>query len=172
MGGLILPQADIPGHNKNTWWNITGCAKHGHVKETWVFNPRGFSFEDVLGNDKKLIRKYRDLDEKKVLPKIWGYPEGNDFESGVEQMVSQTFEHFQLSDLPGGDFGLTIDSALDEGWACVAVQGTGSNITNINIIWYAFRFSSKVFSWNISLTIIVWAESYPSKKNAKNPSKI
>ena len=125
MGGLVLPQADIPGHNKNTWWNVTDCAKHGHVRETWVFNPRGFSFEDVLGNDKKLIRKYKNLDEKNVLPKIWGYPEGNDFNSRVEQKIPQTFKHFQLSDIPGGDFGLTIDSALDEGWACIAIQGTG-----------------------------------------------
>ena len=31
--------------------------------------------------------------------------------------------YIQLSDIPGGQFGLTIDSALDEGWACVAVQG-------------------------------------------------
>ena len=124
MGGLVLPQADIPGHNKNTWWNVTDCAKHGHVRETWVFNPRGFSFEDVLGNDKKLIRKYKNLDEKNVLPKIWGYPEGNDFNSRVEQKIPQTFKHFQLSDIPGGDFGLTIESALDEGWACIAVQGT------------------------------------------------
>ena len=125
MGGLILPQTDIPGHNKNTWWNVTGCSYHGHVKETWVFNPRGFSFEDILGNDQKLIRKYKNIDQKDILPNIMGYPHGNDFNSRVEQMIPQTFEHFQLSDIPGGNFQLTIDSAIDEGWACTAVQGNG-----------------------------------------------
>ena len=126
MGGLIIPQADIPGYDWHTWWNVPGCSYHGHVAETWVFNPRGFSFADILGNDEQLIEKYGSLDEKSILPQIWGYPEGSDINSQIEQKLPQTFEHFQLSDVPGGEFGLTIDKALDEGWGCIAVQVTGS----------------------------------------------
>ena len=123
MGGLNVPKSDNEGSDRNTWYNVPGCSYHGHLKETWVFNPRGFSFEEILGNNEDLIQKYKNMDEKEVLPKIWGYPEGGSFDSKIEQLLPQSFKDFQLSDIPGGKFGLTIESALDEGWACVAVQG-------------------------------------------------
>ena len=33
MGGLVLPQADIPGHNNNAWWNVPGCAHQARVRD-------------------------------------------------------------------------------------------------------------------------------------------
>ena len=103
-----VSQADIPGHNNNAWWNVPGCAHQGHVREVWVFNPRGFSFEDILANDKKLIRKYRGKDEKTVLPKIWGYPKTWETSGLKEQLIPQSFKHFQLSDIPGGNSNINL----------------------------------------------------------------
>ena len=123
IGGLVAPSADLEGRALNLKYNIEGCTKHAHMNDVWVYNPRGWSFNDIMGSDSALISKYQALSAGDILPKRMGYPEGNTAVANKAQALDQSFDDFRLSDTAGGDFDLTIDTAIDEGWACTGVQG-------------------------------------------------
>ena len=123
IGGLIAPSADLEGRALNVKYNIEGCTKNAHLRDVWVYNPRGWTFSDVMSGDQSLINKYKNLLPENILPKSIGYPEGKDQISRVSTELGQSFGDFRLSDTPGGDFGLTIDKAIEEGWDCTGVQG-------------------------------------------------
>ena len=124
IGGLIAPSADLEGRALNRKYNIPGCTKNAHLRDVWVFNPRGWSQDAVLGGDSALISKYQSESEGDIFPKRMGYLEGKDASARKANALDQSFSDFRFSDAaPGGRFNLTIDNALDEGWACTGVQG-------------------------------------------------
>ena len=123
VGGLVGPSADLEGSFMHQKYAVEGCTKHAHLNDVWVFNPKGWTKESILSDDKALIAKYKSKSEADIFPKRIGYPEGTDANSRKVQELDQSFEDFRFSDTKGGKFDLTIDSAIDEGWACTGVQG-------------------------------------------------
>ena len=116
----MAPSADLPGRNLNKKYNVEGCTKHAHLKDVWVYNPNGWSRNDILGQARE---SYAGLTGGQILPETIGYPFGNGIESRISTSLPQNFENFHLSDTPSGEFNLTIDNALEAGWGCTGVQG-------------------------------------------------
>ena len=122
IGGLVAPSADLAGRALNKKYNVDGCTNNAHMNDVWVFNPKGWSLEDILSNDSALIAKYSG-NFGDIIPKKTGYTFGKAQSDRIAVQLDQTLSDFRLSDVKGGDFDLTIDSALEEGWACTGVQG-------------------------------------------------
>ena len=120
IGGLLQPAADIPGRTfYERYGNIEGCSIASQFSDVWVFNPRGWNRTDVLG---KSAAKYENLNDSEILPTRIGFKTGPG-PYAFEEDQPQNFGDFRLSDTPGGNFHLTINTAWEEGWACSGVQG-------------------------------------------------
>ena len=52
-----------------------------------------------------------------------GYATGFEKSANVQSLKPQDWDDFRLSDIPGGKYNITIDSAIDEGWECTGVSG-------------------------------------------------
>jgi hypothetical protein len=115
IGGLRAPSADLKGRLLNRKYNVEGCTKQGHMNDVWVFNPRGWNRDRVLGDAKNSYKNKADSD---ILPTRRGYS----LDSNQHKDMSQDFSDFRLSDQPGPN-GITIDQAIEEGWECTGVQG-------------------------------------------------
>ena len=120
IGGLMAASSDLPNRDLNKRYNIEGCTKHGHLRDVWVFNPNGWSRSEILG---EAAAKYSGLESREILPQKIGYPFGQDMKSRISTTLDQDFEEFHLSDTAGGNFSLTTDTAIEEGWQCTGVQG-------------------------------------------------
>ena len=120
IGGLLQPAADIPNRGMyERYGNVEGCSKDSQFRDVWVFNPRGWSRAQILG---EAAGKYpEDMPDSAILPRRYGYDvtQRNPF----EHLRDQSFADFRLSDNVPGPNGLTIDSALEAGWECTGVQG-------------------------------------------------
>ena len=115
IGGLIAPSADLAGRLLNRKYNVEGCTKQAHLDDVWVFNPRGWSRETILGEQAAALSSQSAED---ILPTRRGYT----LDSNVESDQNQTFADFRLSDTEGPN-GITIDKAIEDGWECTGVQG-------------------------------------------------
>ena len=115
IGGLIAPSADLKGRLLNRKYNVEGCTKQAHMNDVWVFNPRGWSRNAVLGEAKD---QYDGKSDSEILPTRMGYS----LTSNVHTEQEQSFSDFRLSDTPGPN-GITIDKAIEEGWECTGISG-------------------------------------------------
>ena len=118
IGGLISSAADLPTRAISDRYNIDGCMYRGHMNDVWVFNPKGWSRDQILG-DAKDLPKYNGLSDSDILPTISGY----EFSRGdVESdSIEQSFDNFRLYDEAPN--GLTVERALEEGWECTGIDG-------------------------------------------------
>jgi hypothetical protein len=116
IGGLIAPSADLSGRLLNRKYNVEGCTKQAHLNDVWVFNPRGWTRETVLGD--AINNAENQGPAESVLPTRRGYS----LTSNVQSDQNQTFADFRLSDTPGPN-GITIAKAIEDGWECTGVQG-------------------------------------------------
>ena len=80
----------------------------------WVFNPKGWTRQQILG-DAADLPKYSEKTDEEILPKIRGYPKNSTDTVEVENLP-QNFENFRL-------YGNFIDQALEEGWECTGIDG-------------------------------------------------
>ena len=115
MGGLISASADLAGRLLNRKYNIAGCTKEGHFDDVWVFNPRGWNREHVLG---EAVVDYLNQSDDEILSTRRGYS----IESNAETDQAQSFSDFRLSD-DEETSPVTIERAIEEGWECTGVQG-------------------------------------------------
>ena len=113
IGGLLEPAADLPYRARSDMFNIEGCTKRAHLNDVWVFNPKGWSRDQILG-DAANLPKYSGKTAEEILPTIRGYPHSTDV---VEvENLPQNFENFRL-------YGDLIDQAIEEGWECTGIDG-------------------------------------------------
>ena len=93
-----------------------GCTKYGHLEDVWVFNPKGWTRDQVLGD---AVSKYQGQTDEDVLPTISGY----EFSQDTKELSNkkQDFSNFRLYD--EATDGPTIQQALDEGWECTGIDG-------------------------------------------------
>ena len=121
IGGLLQPAADIPGRDfYQRYGNVESCSMTSMFRDVWVFNPRGWTRKQILGD---ALQDYPDsLSDEEILPKRLGFDVTSKTAKREEER-DQSFADFRLSDTPGGLNGLTIDSALEKGWECTGIQG-------------------------------------------------
>ena len=95
---------------------LLGCTKYGHLEDVWVFNPKGWTRDQVLGD---AASKYQGQSDEDVLPTISGY----EFSQDTKELSNkkQDFSNFRLYD--DATDGPTIQQALDEGWECTGIDG-------------------------------------------------
>ena len=95
---------------------LLGCTKYGHLEDVWVFNPKGWTRDQVLGD---AVSKYQGQTDEDVLPTISGY----EFSQDTKELSNkkQDFSNFRLYD--EATDGPTIQQALDEGWECTGIDG-------------------------------------------------
>ena len=93
-----------------------GCTKYGHLEDVWVFNPKGWTRDQVLG---EAVSKYQGQTDENILPTISGY----EFSQDTKELSNkkQDFSNFRLYD--EATDGPTIQQALDEGWECTGIDG-------------------------------------------------
>ena len=115
IGGLISSAADLPTRGISDRFNIDGCMIRGHMNDVWVFNPKGWSREAILGD---AASKYSHFSTSQVLPVISGY-EDRSLDSIERDNIQQDWSDFRLYDQSEP----SIQQALDEGWECTGVQG-------------------------------------------------
>ena len=113
--------AQIPGHSEVISDQILtdeflGCTKYGHLQDVWVFNPKGWTRDQILGD---AASKYLGQTDGDVLPTISGY----EFSQDTKELTNkkQDFSNFRLYD--DATDGPTIQQALDEGWECTGIDG-------------------------------------------------
>ena len=121
IGGLTKAGADRPEkpNHERFGQQTAGCTNFAIYSDVWVFNPRGWSRDQILGD---AVGKYTGLADEKILPKRYGYNDQIQEESSSLIQVDQTFADFRLSDTPGPN-EITITSALAAGWECTGVEG-------------------------------------------------
>ena len=92
------------------------CTKYGHLNDVWVFNPKGWTRDQILGDS---ASKYEGQSDQDILPTISGY----EFSQSETELSDkkQTFSSFRLYD--DAKDGPTIQQALDEGWECTGIDG-------------------------------------------------
>jgi len=119
IGGLLQPAADIPGREfYERFGDVDECSKASQYRDVWVFNPRGWNRTEILGD---AVNNYPDtMSDHEILPNRYGFDVTK--KDPIEREMNQSFVDFRLSDTPGPN-GITIDSALDNGWECTGVQG-------------------------------------------------
>lgn len=116
LGGLVHPSADVENTIGNIKYaDVAGCTKGAMYSDVWVFNPRGWNRQAVLGD---AAEKYKGQSAKQILPERYSFGDGQD-----EKLFPQSFEDFTLWDEESSDNALTIQRAEEEGWECSAVQG-------------------------------------------------
>ena len=119
IGGLVASAADLPTRAISDRYNVEGCTKRGHMNDVWVFNPKGWSRDQILG-DAKNLAKYAGKADTQILPRISGFLPAS-LDHTEYDNLEQTFEDFRLYDDVSS--GISIQEALDEGWECTGVQG-------------------------------------------------
>ena len=69
----------------------SGCTKRAHLNDVWVFNPKGWSRSQILGEAKS---KYDGKTAGEILPSIDGY----EFSTDVEEKtgLKQNFDNFRF----------------------------------------------------------------------------
>lgn len=107
--------ADFQLTNRFSFFPL-GCTKYGHLEDVWVFNPKGWTRDQVLGD---AVSKYQGQTDEDVLPTISGY----EFSQDTKELSNkkQDFSNFRLYD--EATDGPTIQQALDEGWECTGIDG-------------------------------------------------
>ena len=116
IGGLLEPAADLPHRSRSDMMNVEGCTKRAHLQDVWVFNPKGWTRSQILGDARS---KYAGQSDEQILPTITGYPFSRD-QIEVDNL-SQNFKSFRLYD--NAQDGPTIDQAIEEGWECTGIDG-------------------------------------------------
>ena len=95
---------------------ILGCTKTGHLNDVWVFNPKGWTRDQILGES---ASKYSGMTDEEILPTISGYEFSQDTKELSDK--KQTFSSFRLYDEASD--GPNIQQALEEGWECTGIDG-------------------------------------------------
>lgn len=92
------------------------CTKYGHLNDVWVFNPKGWTRDQILGES---ASKYEGQSDEDILPTISGY----EFSQSKTELSDkkQSFSSFRLYD--DAKDGPTIQQALEEGWECTGIDG-------------------------------------------------
>ena len=93
-----------------------GCTKTGHLNDVWVFNPKGWTRDQILGES---ASKYSGMTDEEILPTISGYEFSQDTKELSDK--KQTFSSFRLYDEASD--GPNIQQALEEGWECTGIDG-------------------------------------------------
>ena len=96
--------------------SFLGCTKTGHLNDVWVFNPKGWTRDQILGDS---ASKYSGMTDQEILPTISGYEFSQDTKELSDK--KQTFSSFRLYDEASD--GPNIQQALEEGWECTGIDG-------------------------------------------------
>ena len=82
---------DIELRKCRVFMKSLGCTKRAHLNDVWVFNPKGWSRAQILGDAKS---KYDGKTAGEILPSIDGY----EFSTGVEEKtgLKQNFDNFRF----------------------------------------------------------------------------
>ena len=89
-----------------------GCAFAGCYNDVWVFNPKGWSRDQILG---PAAAKYEKIPDSQILPTRPGFDQISPGPVMRKEIV-QDFSDFRLSET--GNF--STENAWNEGWECSA----------------------------------------------------
>ena len=89
-----------------------GCAFAGCYNDVWVFNPKGWSRDQILG---AAAAKYEKIPDSQILPTRPGFDQVSPGPALRKEIV-QDFSDFRLSET--GNF--STENAWNEGWECSA----------------------------------------------------
>ena len=111
---LKVPLADLPGRPNYEKYGIQtpGCAFAGCYNDVWVFNPKGWSRDQILG---AAAAKYEKIPDSQILPTRPGFDQVSPGPALRKEIV-QDFSDFRLSET--GNF--STENAWNEGWECSA----------------------------------------------------
>lgn len=124
---LKVPLADLPGRPNYEKYGIQtpGCAFAGCYNDVWVFNPKGWSRDQILG---PAAAKYEKIPDSQILPTRPGFDQVSPGPALRKEIV-QDFSDFRLSET--GNF--STENAWNEGWECSGL---------VQIIQYFYNFLS------------------------------
>ena len=120
IGGLIASASDLPTRAISDKFNIPDCMYRGHMNDVWVFNPKGWTREQIMG-DAANLPKYKNKLASEILPTINGYEWSMGKDENPE--LPQTFDRFRLYDSATDGMVTTVQQAHDEGWECTGIAG-------------------------------------------------
>ena len=117
------------------------CTKYGHLNDVWVFNPKGWTRDQILGDS---ASKYEGQSDEDILPTISGY----EFSQSKTELSNkkQIFSSFRLYD--DAVDGPTIQQALEEGWECTGIDGKWCRKPFLNRFDFILIFNEVQFVLN------------------------
>ena len=111
---LKVPLADLPGRPNYEKYGIQtpGCAFAGCYNDVWVYNPRGWSRDQILG---PAAAKYENIPDSEILPTRPGFDQISPGPA-LRKKIVQDFSDFRLSETAN----FSTENAWNEGWECSA----------------------------------------------------
>lgn len=149
---MEVPLADLPGRPNYEKYGIQtpGCAFAGCYNDVWVYNPKGWSRDQILG---PAAAKYEKLLDSEILPTRPGFDQISPGPA-LRKDIFQDFSDFRLSET--GKF--STENAWNEGWECSAwvqifqhfynLLSNRTSLKSIKIIKKKFETKNKAFREN------------------------